>query len=91
MKKFLFPLACLALAVLLTGCADHVTFADAAGREPVGFLFGLWHGLILPFSWVVSLFSDHVTIYAIYNNGGWYNFGFVLGVGALGGGGSAAS
>lgn len=76
--------------LMLSGCADHVTFAEAATREPVGFWYGLWHGMICPIAWIVSLFSDNVTIYAIYNNGGWYNFGFVLGVsGAFGGGISA--
>jgi hypothetical protein len=69
----------------LTGCADHVSLAEAADLEPVGFWFGLWHGAILPVAWIVSLFSDSTAIYAIYNNGGWYDFGFFLGVCALGG------
>jgi hypothetical protein len=46
----------------------------------VGFWYGLWHGFILPISWICSLFMDEVAIYAVYNNGGWYDFGFVLGV-----------
>ena len=72
---------CLAVVLIctLTGCADYVTFAQAANITPVGFWYGLWHGFLLPFSWFCSLFSDHVAIYAIYNNGGWYNFGFVFG------------
>ena len=70
----------------LTGCADHVSFDAAKNITPVGFWYGLWHGIILPFAWVISLFSDNVAVYAIYNNGGWYNFGFLLGVGGLGGG-----
>jgi hypothetical protein len=77
--------------LLMTGCADQVTFADAAVRTPVGFWRGLWHGMIAPFAWVFSLFMDDVAIYAIYNNGGWYDFGFVLGVGALTGGSSRAA
>ena len=67
----------------LTGCADFVSFSEASGIEPVGFWYGLWHGLILPFAWIGSLFSDNISIYAIYNNGGWYDFGFILGCGAL--------
>jgi hypothetical protein len=76
---------------VMTGCADHVTFAQAASHELVGFWYGLWHGSIVPFSWFVSLFDDSVAVYAIYNNGGWYDFGFVLGIGALTGGGSKAT
>ena len=68
---------------LLSGCADHVTLAEAAKLAPVGFWYGLWHGLILPFAWLISLFSDSTAIYATYNNGGWYDFGFILGCGGL--------
>lgn len=74
------------MVLLMTGCADTVTFEQAQSTVQVGFWYGLWHGMILPFSWIVSLFIDDVTIYAIYNNGGWYNFGFALGTGALIGG-----
>lgn len=49
----------------------------------MGFWYGLWHGMVLPFAWIGSLFSDSVSIYAIYNNGGWYDFGYFLGVGGL--------
>jgi uncharacterized membrane protein HdeD (DUF308 family) len=77
-------IALLGSVFLLTGCADTVGFTDAASREPVGFWYGLWHGIIAPIAWLVSLFDDDVAIYAIYNNGGWYDFGFMLGIGALG-------
>jgi hypothetical protein len=70
--------------LMLSGCADHLPCTEIATRTPVGFWYGLWHGMILPFSWLISLFSDDVAIYAIYNNGGWYDFGFLLGVGSLG-------
>lgn len=66
--------------VLLTGCADHVTFEQAASLQRVGFWFGVWHGSILPIAWLISLFSEQTAIYAIYNNGGWYDFGFILGI-----------
>jgi hypothetical protein len=60
-----------------------MTFAQAAKAEPVGFWYGLWHGMIAPFAWFVSLSSDSTAIYAIYNDGGWYDFGFILGIGGL--------
>ena len=71
------------LIMTLTGCADTVTFQQATTVNPVGFWHGLWHGMILPFSWIGSLISDDIAIYAIYNNGGWYDFGFLIGVGAF--------
>jgi hypothetical protein len=77
--------------VTLSGCADQVTFTRAEQLLPVGFWFGLWHGMILPISWIVSLFSDSTAVYAIYNNGGWYDFGFVLGCGALSGSSATAT
>jgi hypothetical protein len=46
--------------------------------------------MIVPISFFISLFSDTVVIYAKNNNGGWYDFGFVLGVGGLSSGSSAA-
>jgi len=52
----------------------------------------LWHGIIAPITFIISLFTDSVSMYEVHNTGGWYDFGFVLGVGILfGGGGSASS
>jgi len=79
MKLFIFAM----VIMLMSGCADTVTFDQAEAINQVGFWFGLWHGMIAPFAWIVSLFDGSVSIYAIYNNGGWYDFGFMLGIGAL--------
>ena len=62
------------------------------GAQPAGFWAGLWHGLISPMTFFVSLFSSSVRIYETNNAGRWYDFGFIIGVsGAFGGGGSTAS
>lgn len=59
--------------------------------SPAGFWVGLWHGIIMPITFIVSLFNPNVGIYETNNNGGWYNFGFVLGAsGSSGSGGAAA-
>jgi len=59
------------------------------GANPAGFWAGLWHGLICPITFIVSLFSPNVRIYEIHNRGRWYDFGFVIGVScAFGGSGS---
>ena len=70
------------IALSLMSCADTVTFEQAATLPQVGFWYGLWHGIIAPIALVVGWFTD-ISIYAIYNNGGWYDFGFLLGVGAF--------
>ena len=82
------------LLLSLTSCAPGPNVqqgvADSAG-EIAGFWLGLWHGIIAPITFVISLFSDSVNVYDIHNNGNWYNFGFVLGAGVLLGGGGAGS
>ena len=60
-----------------------------------GFWRGLWNGIIAPITFVISLFTDKVRMYEVHNNGGWYDFGFVLGAmiafgGSAGGGGVAS-
>ena len=58
--------------------------------DPAGFWAGLWHGLILPITFIVSLFNENVRIYETNNNGRWYDFGFLIGVSSsVGGSGSA--
>jgi hypothetical protein len=63
---------------LLAACATQ-NVATVAPNAP-GFLLGLWHGFIFPVAWVISLFSANVAIYAVPNNGGWYDFGYFLGI-----------
>ena len=79
------------MVVLFASCADVTDIKSCATAEPYGFLSGLWHGIIAPVSFFGSLFSDSIAMYAVNNNGGWYDFGFVLGAGILFGGGSRAS
>ena len=70
--------------LLLAACATQ-TGAAVQPQAP-GFLLGMWHGFIFPFAWVISLFVPDVAIYAVPNNGGWYDFGFFVGIVVLGGG-----
>lgn len=89
MKRTHFLL--LLIVAALSGCADQITPDQISSHAQVGFWYGLWHGIILPIAWVVSLFDPDVAIYAAYNNGGWYDFGFVLGVGGLASSSSTSS
>jgi hypothetical protein len=75
MKRFAAPLAALALSACAATEAPTAVAPDAPG-----FLLGLWHGFIFPVAWVVSLFAPQVAIYAVPNNGGWYDFGYFLGI-----------
>jgi hypothetical protein len=80
----------LGLALLLTACAAGVNpsvGAAAADGHVAGFWLGLWHGLICPITFLISLFTDDVNIYEVANNGNWYDFGFVIGVSSAFGGG----
>jgi hypothetical protein len=72
-----------ALLVLLAACAaggNELVGTAGATRGSVGFWWGLWHGLIAPIAFLVSLFTDTVGIYEVHNSGGWYDFGFLLGL-----------
>lgn len=77
--------------IVLTGCADVTPIDNCVTNEPYGFLSGLWHGIIAPLSFIGSIFIDDIAMYAVNNNGGWYDFGFVIGAGILFGGGSKAT
>jgi hypothetical protein len=51
-----------------------------------GFWKGLWQGFIAPITFIISLFSDSIRIYAFPNAGKWYDLGFMLGIGGFSGG-----
>ena len=59
--------------------------------EPAGFFAGLWHGLILPFTFLVCIFNPDVRIYETNNSGRLYDFGFLIGASSsIGGSDSSA-
>ncbi len=68
----------------LAGCAERPM--GHAG-DPA-FVRGLIDGLVAPISFVLSLFSDTIRMYQFPNIGRWYDFGFLIGLSAWGGGGS---
>ncbi len=71
----------LALAALLALAACAATQSpNAVAPTAPGFWLGLWHGFIFPVDWLVSLFADKAALYAVPNSGGWYDFGYFLGV-----------
>jgi hypothetical protein len=90
--RVLLPLVAVVGATLfLSSCAAGANPEAGTGQDPAGFWLGLWHGIIVLVTFVISLFSDNVSVYEVVNNGNWYDFGFVLGLLiALGGSGGGA-
>jgi len=94
MKRVLAVLL-LALGVfVIVGCApgpnSFVNTNNEKGFVP-GFWYGLWNGIISPITFIISLFNNKVQLYEVHNNGGWYNFGFMLGISMIFGGGAGST
>jgi hypothetical protein len=80
----------LIVALMAWSCAAGPNSAEKTARadgKVAGFWMGLWHGMISPVTFIISLFSKTVRLYEVHNSGSWYNFGFVLGAGLFLGGG----
>lgn len=94
MRKGVLGFLILVVVLLVAGCAAGVNelsnTPDAQGTV-AGFGRGLWNGFISPVTFIISLFSKNVEMYDVHNNGGWYNFGFILGVMVIFGGGGRGS
>jgi hypothetical protein len=86
-----YAVAIIGALLLLGACAAGPN--ELTGTDPgsAGFWLGLWHGVISPITFVVSLFNASVNIYEVHNNGNWYDFGFILGVAVAFSGGGRAS
>ena len=93
-KRLLFVFLAILAMLLLAGCVagpnPGVGVVDAAGKT-YGFWSGLWHGIISPVTFFISLFTTNVNIYEIHNSGNWYDFGFMLGICIIFGGGAAGA
>jgi hypothetical protein len=66
-----------AIPLLISGCG----FAqiEASSLDKPGFLMGLWHGILAPWSFLARAFGDFV-MYAFPNSGWAYDLGFLIGV-----------
>ena len=75
------------LVLAVVSCATQPT---SSSYDPPGFFMGLVHGFIAVFALIGSIFMD-IRIYAFPNSGGWYDFGYMLGIlFSIGGGASSA-
>lgn len=75
-----------AALLALAACARQIPAGISHDPGSPGFLWGLWHGFVFPWAWIGSLFNPAIAVYAVPNQGGWYDFGYFLGVTVLGGG-----
>ena len=83
MSGALRPLSITIAALGMSACAATQQAAVVEAAAP-GFWLGVWHGFIFPVAFVVSLFMPDVALYAVPNNGGWYDFGYFVGIMFLG-------
>jgi hypothetical protein len=90
MKRYLVIVALMCAVVVLASCAPGPN-PEAGGPDAAGFWTGLWQGFTILFTFIWSLFNDQVSIYEVANNGGWYDFGFLLGVMCFWGGGTGGA
>ncbi len=94
MKRGKVVIAILIVLVVLASCAPGPnSMADQPGEDEqvAGFWMGLWHGVIAPVTFIISLFNKSIEFYEVHNNGGWYSFGFLLGASIILGGGSGGA
>jgi hypothetical protein len=95
MKKSILLVLLLVIPLLLAACTagpNELRNTPDEDGEVAGFWKGLWHGLISPITFILSLFTRSIHVFEVHNNGGWYTFGFLLGTSVTfgGSGGGAA-
>ena len=81
-RKYLVLALILCVIFVLTSCApgNYRWNPSMPGSKPANFWAGLWHGIIIIVTFIISLFNKNVKIYEV-NNYGWpYNLGFILGL-----------
>jgi hypothetical protein len=82
------------IAFLLLSIVFFITSCAPVGmtHEEYGFLYGIIHGFISPFTLIAKLLGANIGVYAEHNTGSLYWLGFILGVVLLiGGGGGSGS
>lgn len=79
----IFILGLIIFLLVFVSCAPgNVKYEE----KPAGFWAGLWHGIICVVTFIISLFTENVSMYEVNNTGNWYNFGFLLGAAIILGG-----
>jgi hypothetical protein len=80
-KRYLLLLVViLALVFMNCGPGNERWNQEINPGNKAGFLIGVWHGVIIIVTFVVSLFTNDVGIYEVNNTGWPYNLGFIIGL-----------
>lgn len=64
--------------LFVAGCG-FVGTTPISPYDPLGFLVGIWHGLLAPWTLIIRFFLE-IKMYAVPNSGWFYDLGFLLGV-----------
>jgi len=94
MRNVYIVIAAILVLAMLSGCAagpNNMEKTPDREGSVAGFWLGLWHGFIVPITFIISLFSDNIHVYEVHNNGNWYNLGFLIGAAIMLGGSGSAS
>ncbi|MEA3432824.1 MAG: hypothetical protein U9R01_09210 [candidate division WOR-3 bacterium] len=88
-KRYIALGLVLVMALLSLSCAPGNERWDQEinPEQKAGFWAGVWHGLIIVITFIVSLFTKEVGLYEINNTGWPYNLGFIIGLFSSVGGG----
>ncbi|MBS4016555.1 MAG: hypothetical protein KGZ86_09005 [Candidatus Latescibacteria bacterium] len=91
-KKYIVLALALITILISLNCApgNWRWNAEVEGSNPAGFWAGLWHGIIVVITFIISLFNKNVGVYEANNYGWTYNLGFILGLFISVGGGLKA-
>ncbi len=81
-KRYLALSLFLVMALIFITCAPGNERWDQEINpgDMAGFWVGVWHGLIIVITFIVSLFTKEVGLYEINNTGWPYNLGFLIGL-----------
>ncbi len=69
---------CFLAIILVAGCAAGDP--QFTSKTPAGFWVGVWHGIISCVTLILGIWNHGVKVYEVDNTGGWYDFGFLIGV-----------
>jgi len=80
-KYLLLGLALIITLVILSCAPDNERWDQEINPgHDAGFWAGIWHGLIVVITFIISLFTNEVGIYEVSNSGWSYNLGYLIGL-----------
>jgi hypothetical protein len=81
-KQYLLIGLILLVTLTLLSCApgNYRWNQEINPGQKAGFWAGIWHGIIIIITFIISLFNKKVGIYEVNNTGWLYNLGFLIGL-----------